>query len=218
MNQTENTEIYQLNSIHMMTVASIQTLGIFLKTGQEKDMLLPNSQAYGKLEKGDQVLVIIQQDDQGRLFASEKFERILDNKVAALTENQSVDLIIYAQTDLGYKAVINGKATGVLYKNEVFKPLDYGEKVKGVVKKIRADGKIDLILRAAGHKATEDIGLRIIELLEDNQGFYALTDKTPAEEIYELFGASKKKFKIALGGLYKMKVISVSDEGIRLVK
>ncbi len=219
MIDTQTTGVsFELNSIHLMTVASVQPLGIFLKTGQDKDMLLPNSQAYGQLEKGDQVLVIIQQDDQGRLFASEKFERLLDNKKADFKPEQAVDLTIYAKTDLGYKAIINGQGTGVLYSNEIFKPLAYGEKTKGVIKKIRDDGKIDLILRAAGHKATEDIGLKIIELLEDHHGFYALTDKTPAEEIYELFGVSKKKFKIALGGLYKMRVISVSDEGIRLTK
>lgn len=207
-----------LNTIQVMIVSSIEPIGAFLKTGQEKELLLPKSEQFGDLSRGDKVVVLIKEDKELRPIATEKFEKILAKHTEKFTLEQSVDLLIYDETELGYKAVINQKATGILYKNEVFEKLFYGQSIKGFIKKIRDDGKIDLILRASGHKATEDIALKIIELLEDNNGFYNLTDKTPSEKIHDLFGVSKKKFKIALGGLYKQRLITISDAGISLVK
>ncbi len=207
-----------INTVQVMTVSSIERIGAFLSTGQDKELLLPASEQFGHLSRGDQVVVLIKEDKELRPVATEKFEKILAKLGESFLPEQAVDLIIYDETELGYKAVINQKATGILYKNEVFEKLYYGQKIKGFIKKQRDDGKIDLILRAAGHKATEDIAVKILEFLEDNNGFYALNDKTPSEKIHELFGVSKKKFKIALGGLYKQRLIKVSDEGVTIVK
>jgi len=207
-----------INTVQVMTVSSIEQIGAFLKTGEDKELLLPQSEQFGHLQRGDRVVVLIKQDKELRPIATEKFEKILAKHTEKFTLEQTVDLLIYDETDLGYKAVINQKATGILYKNEVFEKLFYGQSIKGYIKKVRDDGKIDLILRPAGHKATEDIAVHILELLEDNNGFYALNDKTPSEKIHDLFGVSKKKFKIALGGLYKQRLITVSDDGVTLVK
>ncbi len=207
-----------MHTIQVMTVSSIERIGAFLSTGEDKELLLPTSEQFGHLSRGDQVVVLIKEDKELRPMATEKFEKILAKLGEKFLPEQSVDLIIYDETELGYKAVINQKATGILYKNEVFEKLYYGQQIKGFIKKQRDDGKIDLILRAAGHKATEDIALKILEFLEDNSGFYALNDKTPSEKIHELFGVSKKKFKIALGGLYKQRLITVDDAGVTLVK
>ncbi len=207
-----------INTVQVMTVSSIEQIGAFLKTGEDKELLLPQSEQFGHLQRGDRVVVLIKQDKELRPIATEKFEKILAKHTEKFTLEQVVDLLIYDETDLGYKAVINQKATGILYKNEVFEKLFYGQSIKGYIKKVRDDGKIDLILRPSGHKATEDIAVRILEFLEDNSGFYALNDKTPSEKIHDLFGVSKKKFKIALGGLYKQRLITVSDDGVTLVK
>jgi uncharacterized protein len=207
----------ELDTVHVMVVAATESLGAFLHTGEDKQLLLPRSEQIAAVETGDTVIVYIKEDQQLRPLATEKFEKILIKKTPKFTENQAVELLIYAETDLGYKAVIDRKAIGILYKNEVFQRLHYGQSLPGFIKKIREDGKIDLNLRAPGHKATEDISLRILEFLEDNQGFFALTDKTPPEKIYELFGVSKKKFKIALGGLYKQRLITVTDQGVSLL-
>ena len=126
--------------------------------------------------------------------------------------------MIASETELGFKAIIDNQYIGLLYKNEIFQPLYVGDIVQAYIRKMRDDGKIDLILRAPGHKATTDIGEKILELLTAKEGFLAIHDKTPPEKIYELFGVSKKKYKVALGGLYKRKLISVDDDGIRLVK
>lgn len=207
-----------LNSVQVMIVSSIEQIGAFLKTGEDKELLLPQSEQFGHLQRGDRVVVLIKQDKELRPIATEKFEKILAKHTEKFTHEQAVDLLIYDETDLGYKAVVDQKATGILYKNEVFEKLYYGQSVKGYIKKVRDDGKIDLILRPSGHKATEDIAVRILEFLEDNNGFYALNDKTPSDKIHDLFGVSKKKFKIALGGLYKQRLITVSEVGVTLVK
>lgn len=137
---------------------------------------------------------------------------------AAFEVGQKVKLKIIAQTELGYKAVIEDHEFGVLYANEVFQQLRIGQELSGFIKKIREDGKIDLTLYREGHKAGDDIAPRILELLEIGNGFLPLHEKTPPEKIYEIFGVSKKKYKIALGGLYKKRLIRIDEDGIHQVK
>ena len=124
--------------------------------------------------------------------------------------------MIIGEIELGYKAIINGKHLGILYKNEVFQDLRYSDQVTGFIKKVRDDGKVDLILQAFGSKGAVDLGQKILDLLKEKGGFLALTDKTPPDTIYELFGVSKKKYKMALGGIYKKKLITIDEKGITL--
>ncbi len=131
---------------------------------------------------------------------------------------QKVELRILRETDLGFVAKINEVHEGLLYHDEVFELLTPGQKVSGFINKVRPDGAIDLLLQAPGNFGAQDIGERILSILQKNNGFLPVTDKSPAEKIYELFGVSKKKYKIALGGLYKSRKISVSDEGIRITE
>jgi uncharacterized protein len=133
-------------------------------------------------------------------------------------EGQKVDLLIVAETELGYKAIINGHHEGILYHGEVFQPLKYGQQLPGFIKKIREDGKIDLILQALGHKSIPDIEQKILDVLTQRNGFLPLDSKTSAEVIYDLFGVSKKKYKMGLGTLYKKRLVTIDDDGIRAVK
>lgn len=132
------------------------------------------------------------------------------------TVGQVVDLLIKSETDLGYKAIVNGKYWGVLYYNEVFQELFKDQEMKGYIKKIRDDGRIDLSLYQLGSHGSLDIGGTILKTLEDAGGFLNITDKTSPEEIYKLFGVSKKKYKMALGGIYKKRLIHIKDDGIYL--
>lgn len=131
---------------------------------------------------------------------------------------QEVQLIVVAQTDLGFKCIVNNAYWGVLYSSEVFQYLKPQQEIKGYIKKIRPDGKIDLTLYKEGSKGSEDISEKICKLLMQENGFLPITDKTDPKEIYELFGVSKKKFKMAIGGLYKRRVIKVMENGIYLNK
>ncbi len=135
--------------------------------------------------------------------------------VPAYTAGQKVNLVILRRTDLGFVAKINDQDEGLLYHNEIFEHLDPDQKLPGYIKKVREDGRIDLQLHAFGNFGAEDIGKQILQTLDEHNGFLPVNDKTPAEKIYELFGVSKKKYKIALGGLYKKRLILISDEGIR---
>jgi len=129
---------------------------------------------------------------------------------------QAVDLIIHSETDLGFKAIVNAKHWGVIFHQEVFQRLVLGETMKGYIKRVREDGKLDLILYQAGNKDSKDIGERILQQLQEAGGFLPVTDKTSPEEIYDRFGVSKKKFKIGLGGLYKKRMVRIEEDGIHL--
>lgn len=144
----------------------------------------------------------------------EKFSSLKDLN---FTEGQEVRLLICSQTELGYKAIINGSSWGILYRNEVFQPLKKGQQIPGFIKKIRDDGKIDLCLQKAGPEKVADMSDRIIDALKAEGGFIAITDKSPAGIIYRMFGASKKTYKKAIGGLYKKQLIDIESDGIRLI-
>ena len=133
------------------------------------------------------------------------------------TSGQKVDLIILRETDLGFVASINGQDEGLLYRNEVFEQLRPGQAFVGYVNRVRENGKIDLLLQPFGNFGAEQLGNQILELLKERQGFLPVNDHSEAEHIYEIFGVSKKKFKIAIGALYKKRLIVITEDGIQLV-
>lgn len=130
---------------------------------------------------------------------------------------QQVELIILRETDLGFVARINGDDEGLLYHGEIFEDLRPGDEIPGYIKKVRENGSIDLQLFAFGSHSSEAISEIILKELRRNGGFLPLNDKTSADEIYRIFGVSKKKYKMALGGLYKKRVIKINDDGIELI-
>jgi hypothetical protein len=207
-----------LGEFATLKVASLQSIGAFLDWGLQKHLFLPYAEQTRALRVDQDVIVFLYLDNTGRLAASMRLDRNLKKDAgSAYHDGDAVDLLIAAKTDLGYKAIVDGKYWGVLYANEVFQTLRYGQKIPGFIKTVRADGKLDLGLQRTGHKAGEDIAPKILALLKERGGFLEITDKTSAEIIYELFGVSKKKYKIALGGLYKKRLIKIDDDGIRLV-
>ena len=127
-----------------------------------------------------------------------------------------MDLVIDEQTEMGYKVIINDTHWGMLYHNEVFQTLHKGQRLQGFIKKIRDDGKIDCCLQKPGYKKVDDVAWKILEVLHKRGGFLAVTDKSPPERIYDLFGVSKKTYKKAIGALYKKRCIIIEKDGIRL--
>jgi predicted RNA-binding protein (virulence factor B family) len=215
MSSSEKTPIAWLGDFALLQVVDIQEIGSFLDIGLDKDLFLPKSEQTRPISIGQKVLVHIYLDREQRMTASMRLDSFISVDPPEYQDYEKVDLIIAAETDLGFKAIINNKHWGVLYFSEVFQELKYGQRLKGHIKKIREDGKIDLILQAPGHQAAQkDIGDAILQKLDEAKGFLPITDKSTAEVIYELFGVSKKKFKIALGGLYKKKLIKIEPKGI----
>lgn len=130
---------------------------------------------------------------------------------------QEVELEILRETPLGFVALINSADEGLLYHNEIFEKLVTGQKLPGFISKLREDGEIDLVLQALGSRSSDQIGIRILEVLKKSGGKINITSQTPAKEIYNLFGVSKKKYKMALGGLYKLRLVKITDTTVELV-
>ena len=181
-----------------------------------KSLFLPREEEVGKLQRGSVVVVFVGIDRNERPFASMKLQEFLQHDSGELSEGQRVELLVIAETDLGFKCIVDHEHLGMLYRSEVFQPLDYGSELPGYVKRIRPDGKVDLILQPEGHKGADELGRRILAKLELYGGFLDLTDKSDPDRIYDLFGVSKKKYKAAIGTLYKNRQIRILDNGIEL--
>jgi len=201
-----------------LEVVEVNEVGAFLDWGLMKNLMVPFREQKLKMEEGRRYPVFVFVDfDSKRITASAKIEKFVDESKPELEVGQEVDLLIYKKTDMGWKAVINQQYTGVLYDNEIFKEIHTGETLKGFVKQIRPDDKIDLMLQKAGFEKIDDFALKLHALLKEADGFLPFTDKSQADDIYEEFGISKKTFKKAVGDLYKKRQILLEPDGIRLV-
>ena len=194
--------------------------GAFVNNGLTKDVFVPVKEQLKPIKQGELQLIYVYRDEQkGRITGSMMLNKyVYEDAPDHFKEGDAVDLLVYTQTDMGYKAVVNGDSWGVLYKNEVFQELKQGQKIKGYIKKIRPDGKIDLMLEKPGFQSVPDLSERIMNHLKAAGGSSPLTDETPPEEIYRLFGVSKKKFKMALGNLYKKRMLVLEQGSIQLVQ
>lgn len=202
----------------LLEVVSVTPVGAFLNWGLPKDLFVPFREQRQPMEEGKKYLVYVYVDtNTKRIAASSKIEQYLDNIPVDYDPDEEVDLIIVNETDLGYNAIIDNSHFGILYKNEVFQPLNPGDRVQGYIKKIRTDGKIDLRLEKIGYEKISSFVDRIIAELQKNKGFLPLTDKSSPEDIYQTFKISKKNFKAAIGALYKKRFIALEDNGIRLL-
>ena len=192
--------------------------GAFLDWGLEKDLFAPAKEQLFSMERGNSYFVYVYFDEKSnRITASSNLDRFLSQQAPNYKEGDEVDLVIYDHTDLGYKALVNFAHGGMIYENEVFQDLDLGQQLKGYVKKIRGDHKLDLSLQKQGYQGVDDIAEDILEIIKEHGGKIALSDKSPPEEIYSLCGVSKKNFKKAIGALYKKKLITIGPGGIKIV-
>jgi len=200
----------------LLKVKESTTVGSFLDWGLEKDLLLPFGEQLEPVRRGQQVLVRVFLHSSGRIAASAKLDKFLSPADFTLFEGGEVELMVYAFTDLGVKVVVNDSFNGLLYANELPLKPTLGERLRGYVKKIREDGKIDVTLRRGGvfdAAADQD---SILAALKAQGGFLPLTDKSPPDLIARVLRLSKKSFKKAVGGLYKEGLITIQPDGIRL--
>jgi predicted RNA-binding protein (virulence factor B family) len=201
-----------------LKVVDTSAVGAFLDWGLDKDVLVPFAEQHRPMEPGHSYLVYIYIGIDGRITASSKIDKFLDDeKPHNFKPQQAVNLIIANSTDLGYKAIINHSHWGVLYKNEVHQRLSFGQSKKGFIKHIRPDGKIDLSLQG-GQETRDKYAKIILNYLRKQNGFAPVHDKSDPQLISDLFGMSKGAFKRAIGGLYKQRVISIEKDGIRLLE
>ena len=199
-------------------VKMVDEFGAFLDWGLMKDLLVPFREQKVPLTKGRSCVVYVFYDEKSnRIAASAKVEKHLNPIPPSYSVGEEVDLLIWKATDLGYKVIINHAHQGILYANEVFQELAVGQKMKGFIKKVRDDLKIDVGLFPSGYANIKQNSDAILSYLEHQGGYADISDKTPAEIIHSLFGISKKTFKKIIGDLYSQRIILIEKEGIRLV-
>lgn len=200
-----------------LKVKEITNYGAFLDTGGPKDLLLPFSEQAKKVEQGKGYIIAVIVDEQTeRPIATQKYRKYLNSDTSSLKPGQEVDLLITHFTALGANAIIDNEFEGLIYANQIFKRLKIGDRLKGYVKEIRANGKIDLVTKKQGVEAIDDDAQVILDYLKTLGGFAAIGDFSEPYIIYRELGMSKKAFKKAIGNLYKNKQIMIAADGIRL--
>jgi len=207
------------NEFAYLQVSYINQYGAFLNWGLEKDLFVPFKEQARKMEKSKRYLVYAYLDEKtNRLVASSKLNQFLETENIQLDLQQEVDLIVSHITELGINVIINSKYKGLLYKNEIFENISPGKKLKGYIKNIREDKKIDVSLSKIGKDSIDDNAKIILEELNAAKGFLRLTDNSHPEEIKTVLKMSKKAFKKAVGTLYKQRIISIDQHGIYINK
>ena len=214
---TTQTPLAQVGEFACLEVAWVNQHGAFLRWGLMKDLFVPFREQKAKMEVGKRYVVYVHVDeDSFRIMASAKVEHYLSKEKPAYSPGEAVDLLVWQKTDLGYKAIVDNRFSGLLYENEVFRPLRMGQRLTGYVRQVREDGKMDLTLQKTGRAHVEDFSTVLLEHIRTNGGHTPLNDKSPADEIYSLFGVSKKTFKKAVGDLYKRRLITLGEDGLTL--
>ncbi|WP_414981646.1 S1 RNA-binding domain-containing protein [Congregibacter sp.] len=209
----------QVGEVAWLEVVEINNLGAFVDWGLPKDLFVPFGEQQHPLKKGGHTLVKVYVDNQGRLAGSTRIDHWINDSSNNFKQGQRVSLMVAERTELGFKAIINHECWGLLYSNELYRRVKKGQVMEGFILRIRDDGKIDLSVNQPGYSKAklDDISTKILARLEENDGFLALTDKSPPREIYAVFGVSKKVFKQAIGALYKQRIIALESDGIRIV-
>lgn len=206
------------NEFAFLEVKDVSEYGAFLDWGLIKDLFVPFREQPSPMEIGERHVVFLYLDQKSqRLLASARLDRFLENERLTVAEGDEVDLLIWQKTDLGYNVVVNQYHKGLIYANEVFQPLQIGDSLKGYVKKIREENKLDISLQKTGYEVVEPVAKQILEEIEKGGGSLNLSDSSSPEDIYNKLKISKKVFKKAIGGLYKQGIIRITENGIYLI-
>lgn len=209
----------QLNSFASLKAVAVDRVGAFFDMGLEKDLLVPFKEQNGRITVGEWYIVYLYLDEEtDRLVGSTKWSAFCEKEDVELDKHQKVRLIIGEKTDLGRNVLIDMKYKGLIYENEIFKEIHSGDRVIGYVKEVRSDNKIDVSLQEEGHGNVTAGAQELLDYLEEHNGFMKLTDKSSPEQIKSTVQMSKKTFKRALGALYKQRLVTLSPEGVKLVK
>lgn len=214
---TTEEPLAKVGDFALLRVAWTNDYGAFLDWGLLKDLFVPFSEQEDKMVKGNSYLVYVTIDRKSyRIYASARLDKYLSRTKPPYETDEEVDIIVWRRTDLGWKVIVNGNHSGLVFANEVFRDLKTGDRLKGYVKRVRTDGKIDIALQRHGVAGDDDSSMRLLSAIEAQRGFLPLNDNSSPDEIYSMLGMSKKAFKRAAGKLYKQRLIIIDDDGLRL--
>ncbi len=216
---TLKTPKIQLGQFAYLPVSSVDEIGVFVDWGMSKDLLIPPKQEGIRMEEGKSYIVYMYQDRMsGKIYGSNKIEHRLSNDELTVEEGQEVDLLIHRQTDLGYSVIVNHQHRGQVFENDIFQDLSVGDELKGYVKKIQDENRLDISIRPMGYRnSISPDSQKILNALKVAEGFLPLTDKSPPDLIMVELELSKKAFKRAIGSLYKSRKIEIKESGIHLL-
>ncbi|MDG2432415.1 S1-like domain-containing RNA-binding protein [Flavobacterium sp.] len=208
-----------LNEFALLRVNYVNQVGAFMEWGMEKDILVPFKEQARPMEKGKRYLVYLYIDEKtNRLVASSKTNQFLKNENITVQKGEEVDLIVSHITELGINVIINEQYKGLLYKDEVYDDaIRTGDRMRGYIKNVRPDNKIDVSLQIQGYESIEPNAHKILDELRASRGFLRLNDNSHPEDIKTVLKMSKKTFKKAIGALYREKLIEIKDDGIYLI-
>jgi len=208
-----------LDEFALLKVNEVSDIGAFMEWGIAKDLFVPFAEQRIRMEEGRSYICILYYDEESdRLVGSSKYHEFITDEKVSFKHNQEVDLMVADRTELGYNVIINNEFVGLIFFSDVFRKMRYGENIKGYIKNVREDGKIDVSLQKQGYVKVEATLQRILDKLERNKGYLNISDKSDPSVIQEVFGMSKKTFKKAIGALYKQRLIAIKNDGIHLVK
>ncbi len=214
-----DTPYIKVNEFALLRCNQVTQHGAFLDWGLVKELFCPFKEQAFKMKAGGWYLVYCYLDEETeRLVASSKTNRFLDNDNLTVVPFEEVDLIVSHPSEMGMNVIVNEKHTGLIHKKEMFKDLSVGDRLKGYVKKIRPDNKLDIVLGKIGYRNIEPNAEAIMQKLENQGGFLNLTDKSDPESVKKTLQMSKKSFKKAVGTLYKQRLVEIKENGIYLVK
>jgi uncharacterized protein len=209
-----------LEEFAWLQVKEVNDFGAFIDWGLQKDLLVPFAEQNEKMKEGNWYLIFLLEDQETeRLIGSAKVNEFVFFDEIDVEQGDEVDLLLYDRTDLGMNAIVNNLYRGLIFESDIHKSIQPGERIKGYVKQVREDGKIDIVLEPLGYKNTIDNNCEIIlSAIKENNGVLNLSDRSAPEEISKMLGVSKKAFKKGLGKLYKEKKVEITPEGIKLLK
>jgi predicted RNA-binding protein (virulence factor B family) len=216
---TTKRPLVQVGEAAYLKVKQQNNVGTFMDWGLPKDLLVPfNEQAWPMNEGRNVVIYCYLDENTNRIAGTTKFHRHLsEDGRNVFQEGDAVNGMVAAQTELGYKIILNNTHIGLLYKNEVFKAMRFGHELKVFIKQIREDGRIDLSIAASNQDVRDELEEKIMAYLKAHDGVSHITDKSPPNVIYDTFNASKANFKRALGRLYKKRLVSLDKTQVRLL-
>lgn len=215
---TTETPLLRVGEAGYLRVVDKTAHGAFLDWGlYGKDLLLPNRNQQGGIIAGRSYIVYLYEDSiTGRCVATCKLKSFINNDSITVAPRQEVDLLVASESPIGYRVIINNRHWGMLYRNQLFRPIAVGDRTKGYVRKLTEDNRIDVSLQQEGFAQVKDSAEVLLQLVRDNGGFLPLNDDSAPEEVNRLTQTSKKVFKRSLGMLLKRGAVSVDEQGIKI--
>ena len=215
---TTETPLLRVGEAGYLRVVDKTAHGAFLDWGlYGKDLFLPNRNQQGGIIAGRSYIVYLYEDSvTGRCVATCKLKSFINNDSITVAPRQEVDLLVASESPIGYRVIINNRHWGMLYRNQLFRPIAVGDRTKGYVRKLTEDNRIDVSLQQEGFAQVKDSAEVLLQLVRDNGGFLPLNDDSAPEEVNRLTQTSKKVFKRSLGMLRKRGAVTVDEQGIKI--